>query len=269
MPLSVSNPHRSRPQVRHLLVWLAPMALLLSLLPLQRQRLATIQDRSATSQSLERQEEATAATLAVAQKMPTFGFDNLVANWFFLQFLQYFGDDEARAVTGYNLSPEFFRVIIPNDPYYRMFYLFLSGSTSNFAAKPEQSVALIAQGLERLNPNLPEDAFYIWRYRGVDELLYLGDGQAAQKSYQTAADWARQSNHPDAPLTIENSQRTADFLANNPLSKQAQVNAWASVLANAFDDGTRQRAIDRINALGGSVFINEAGEISIQFPPDD
>ena len=160
-------------------------------------------------------------------------------------------------------------MIIPNDPYYRMFYLFLSGSTSNFAAKPEQSVALIAQGLERLSPTVPEDGFYIWRYRGVDELLYLGDADEAQRSYRIAADWARQSSHPDAPYIAENSQRTADFLARNPLSKQAQVNAWASVLGSAFDDATRQRAIDRIEALGGSVFINDAGEISIQFPPDD
>ncbi|PSN15470.1 hypothetical protein C7293_07165 [filamentous cyanobacterium CCT1] len=256
-------------QTKRLLVWVAPVVLLLGLLPLQKQHLAALQDRTAVNQSFEQQDQATAATLALAQKMPTFGFDNVVADWFFLRFLQYFGDDVARAETGYSLSPEFFRVIIPNDPYYRMFYLFLSGSTSNFAAKPEQSVALIAQGLERLSPTLPEDGFYIWRYRGVDELLYLGDAEAAQKSYRIAADWARQSSHPDAPYIAENSQRTADFLARNPLSKQAQVNAWASVLGSAFDDATRQRAIDRIEELGGSVLINEAGEISIQFPPDD
>jgi hypothetical protein len=58
-------------------------------------------------------------------------------------------------------------------------------------------------------------------------------------------------------------------LATNPLSKQAQVNAWASVLANAFDDATRQKAIDRIEALGGQVTISETGGISLQFPEDD
>jgi hypothetical protein len=67
----------------------------------------------------------------------------------------------------------------------------------------------------------------------------------------------------------DNSQRTADFLANNPLSKQAQVNAWASVLSNAFDDATRQTAIDRIEALGGKVTISETGGINLQFPEDD
>lgn len=269
MQPSSSKRRSPPPWIKPLAIWGLPVALLLALVPLQQRRLATLQDRSVTDQSLHQQDQATAATLALAQKMPTFGFDNLVGNWFFLRFLQYFGDDEARAKTGYHLSPEFFRVVIPKDPYYRMFYLFLSGSTSNFAAQPEQSVAITAQGLERLTPTLPSDGFYIWRYRGVDELLYLGDGKAAQRSFQTAAAWGRQSPEVDAPIIAENSQRTADFLANNPLSKQAQVNAWASVLANAFDNATRQNAIDRIEALGGTVTVSETGEIRLQFPPDD
>jgi len=254
-----------------MLLWGLPIALFLLLVLLQHDRLVALQAKTsqATQQDLQRDEQATVAILDLAQKMPTFGFDNLVADWFFLRFLQYFGDDAARAKTGYNLSPEFFQAIIPRDPFYRLFYLFLSGSTSNFAALPEQSVALMAQGLERLSPTVPPDSFYIWRYRGVDELLYLGDGKAAQKSFQTAAEWARQSPHPDAPFMADNSQRTADFLANNPLSKQAQANAWASVLANAFDEATRQKAIERIEALGGQVTISETGGISLQFPEDD
>lgn len=255
---------------KSILPCLLPIALLAGVLPLQIQRLSDLQvEKESSISQLDRQVQVTASNLKIAQRLPTFGFDTLVADWFFLRFLQYFGDNDARAVTGYKLSPEFFRVIIPNDPYFRLYYVFLSGSTSNFAAMPDDSVAIITQGLERLTPEYPNDGFYIWRYRGVDELLYLGDGEAAQKSYQASADWARQSSHPDAPFITENSQRTADFLAKNPLSKQAQVNAWASVLGNALDDATRQRAIDRINALGGSVFISKAGEISIQFPPGD
>ncbi|HSM80528.1 MAG TPA: hypothetical protein VLS96_02525 [Nodosilinea sp.] len=268
MPIFSSSPRNVSQWLKPLVSWGLPVVLLLGLVPLQRQRLNTLQDHS-SAQSLEQQQQAIAAALALGQKMPTFGFDNLVADWFFLRFLQYFGDDEARAATDYSLSPEFFKAIIPNDPYYRNFYLFLSGSVSNFAAQPEQSVALIAQGLERLTPAFPDDGFYIWRYRGVDELLYIGDGEAAQKSFQTAAEWARQSSHPDAAFMAENSQRTADFLAQNPLSKQAQINAWASVLANAFDDNTRQNAIDRIEALGGAVIIDETGRISLRFPPED
>lgn len=255
--------------IKTILTGVVFVALLLGLATLQRQRLTTLQAGNADSQNFEQQDRATASALSLAQKMPTFGFNNLIANWTFLQFLQYFGDSEVRAVAGYDLSADFFRVIIPKDPYYRMFYLFLSGSISNFAGQPDQAVELMAQGLEHLTPTLPPDSFYIWRYRAVDELLYLGDGVAAQKSYQTAADWARQSPHPDAEFIAANSQTTADFLAANPVSKQAQANAWLSVLANAFDDATRLRAIERIEALGGTVTISETGGISLQMPPDD
>ncbi|MGB3312726.1 MAG: hypothetical protein WA939_13865 [Nodosilinea sp.] len=235
---------------------------------MQRQRLATLQAGTTTSENFEQQDQATASALQLAQKMPTFGFDNLVADWTFLQFLQYFGDSEVRTTAGYNLSPEFFEVIIAKDPFYRQFYLFLSGSVSNFAAQPQESVNLIADGLAHLSPTLPNDSFYIWRYKAIDELLFLGDGAAARQSFQTAADWASQSDHPDAELMVANSQATANFLARNPDSKMAQVNAWAGVLSNALDDATRQQAIDRINALGGEVII-ENGAVKIRFPEED
>lgn len=245
------------------------IALLFGLVSLQRGRLATLQSLDSSEQNLQRQLQATASTLELAQKTPAFGFNNLIADWTYLQFLQYFGDVEARQLTSYSLSPEFFKVIIPHDPFYRTFYLFLSGSTSNFAGEPEQTITLIDQGLEHLSPTVPPDSFYIWQYRAVDQLLYLGDGAAARQSYQTAADWARQSDHPDAAFIAESAQNTADFLANNPLSKKAQAAAWISVFSNAFDDATRRKAIERIQALGGTVSISETGGISIQLPTED
>jgi hypothetical protein len=245
------------------------LGLLLSLIAMQQQRLTALQERSLSTQEVRRQKEVIATNLALSQKLPTFGFDNLVADWFFLRFLQYLGDTEARKQTDYSLSPDFFRIIISRDPYYRMFYFFMSVSTSTLAAQPEVSVDLMAQGLTHLSPTMPADSFYIWRYKGTDELLFLGDGVAAQRSFQTSADWARQSSHPDAAIIGENSQATAIFLANNPDSRFAQIDSWFSVLANAFDDATRQRAIERIEALGGRILPNEDGSFSIQLPPED
>ena len=245
------------------------ISLLLGLIFMQQQRLNALQEERISDQDLVRQGKVTAANLIIAQNIPTFGFNNIIAGWFFLRFLQYLGDAEARDKTGYSLSPDFFRAIIPNDPYYRLFYFFMSVSTSTLAAQPEASVDLMAQGLSHLGPTTPDDSFYIWRYRGIDELLFLGDGVAAQQSFQTSADWARQSPHPDAYIWGPNSQRTADFLAANPDSKTAQVNAWANVLVSAFDEGTRRTAIERIEALGGTVTIDESGRISIQPPAED
>lgn len=245
------------------------VALFFCVVVMQRQRLDPRENQSSQIHDLNRQEEIISTNLALGQQLPSLGFDNFIANWFFLQFLQYFGDTPAREVNGYSLSPEFFKIIIPNDPYFRLFYIFMSGSTSNFAGQPEVSIELLSEGLQHMTPTVPDDSFYLWRYKAVDQLLFLGDGEAAQQSFQTAADWARQSSHADAPFIAENSQRTADFLANNPDSRFAQINSWFTVLANAFDDATRQRAIERIEALGGQVVPNERGGFSIQLPTED
>jgi hypothetical protein len=76
------------------------------------------------------------------KKMPSFGYNNIIANWVYLNFVQYFGDDEVRAKTGYSLSPEYFEVILGRDPRFIPAYLSLSTSTSMYAGMPERSIKL-------------------------------------------------------------------------------------------------------------------------------
>jgi len=202
---------------------------------------------------LERQLEQEAATLELMEKMPVFGFDNLVANWAYLKFLEYFGDNEARRLTGYQLSPEYFDVVIRRDPRFLDAYLFLSGSTSLYAGQPERTIELMDYGLKFLSPQVPKHSYYIWRYRAIDELLFLGDSKAAQTSFEKAAAWAETYSDPESQQVAAFSRRTAAFLQKNPTSKNAQVNAWGLVLSNASDDYTRRYAISRIRKLGGDV----------------
>lgn len=203
--------------------------------------------------------------LAITSRIPSFGFRNIRANSAFVSFLQYFGDDELRSKNGYSLSPEFFKVIIPNDPYYKNFYVFLTNSVSLSAAEPTISVELMEQGLELLEKHRLEDSFYIWRYKAVDELLFLNDTESAKQSFRRAAEWARTSNLPESELMASISKQTADFLEQNPDSKAAQIGAWSSVLTTAVDDGTRERAIEGIQALGGEVIVHEDGGIEIKY----
>ena len=236
---------------------------------LQQPHLRRLQGESIpTSVMLAEDETAEKLRLNLLQRLPTFGFKNVVADWTFLNFLQYFGDELARAQIGYRLSPDYFEVIINQDPYFKDYYLFLSGSTTLYAGLPQRSVALMEKGLTYLQPDSPPDSFFVWRYKGVDELLFLADSQAAQHSFEIAADWASQSSHPQGQDLAEISRQTAQFLARNPRSKRAQINAWQSILANAFDDPTRQLAISRIEALGGRVILQANGEITIQYPSE-
>jgi len=225
--------------------------------------------KNSSPEVLQQEIESEKLRLNLLEKTPVFGFDNLLADWVFLDFLEYFGDEAARQVTGYQLSPEYFEVILDHDPRFLEAYLFLSTSSSLYAGLPEKSVALMEKGLKLLSPQIPTKSYYIWRYKGVDELLFLGNAQAARQSFETAAEWASTYSDEESKQVALLSSQTAEFLAKKPDSKQAQVSAWTMVLNNASDDRTRAIAINRIEALGGKVIITPEGAVQIKLPQSD
>lgn len=228
---------------------------------LQVPQLNRISDRAkTTSQDTLRQEvDFEQLRLNLLQKTPVFGFDNLFADWVYLNFLQYFGDDPVRTVTGYSLSPEYFKIIVDHDPRFLGIYPALSTSISLYAAKPEISVALMEKGLKSMSPQSPPQSYYVWRQKAIDELLFLGDAKAARQSFEQAAKWASTYSDAESQNVAALSHTTADFLSRNPESKLAQVSAWTMVLNNVVDVRTRQLAISRIEALGGKVVVTPEG----------
>ena len=153
--------------------------------------------------------------LSAIKNMPSLGFRNLLADSVFLSFLQYFSDVSDGNSVENNLSPAFFESIISLDPFYRNYYLFLSSSTTLYAAQPQKTIEIMDRGLEKINPSIMPDSFYIWRYKAVDELLFLGDSRSARTSFEKAAEWASQSSDPDSELVGMASQQSADFLEND------------------------------------------------------
>ena len=219
--------------------------------------------------SFKKELELEKVRLNLLKNIPSFGFNNLASDWTFINFILYFGDDEARAKTGYALSPEYFEDILNRNPYFLDAYPFLSSSTTLYAGMPERTIDLMEKRLKSLSPKAPPKAYYIWRYKGTDELLFLGNAQAARQSFQTAGDWADTYVDSDSKYIAKISHQTAKFLASNPNSKSAQVNAWTLVLTNAFDDRVRKIAISRIQALGGTVSITPQGQFKVQPPNKD
>jgi tetratricopeptide (TPR) repeat protein len=238
---------------------------------LQIPQLRQLQTRSETAslEDIRRDLEAERVRLNVLEQAPSFGFDNVIADWTFLNFLQYFGDEAMRSRTDYALSPEYFDVILRRDPRFLSAYTFLSTSTAMYAGDPRRAIALTNEGLKHLSPTLPPDSHYVWRNKAIDELLFLGDAAAARQSFETAADWAEASGQPEGQSVASLSRQTATFLANNPDSSYAQFSAWMMVLTNAPDDRTRRTAADRIKALGGDVVPQPDGTFQIKPPPSD
>ncbi len=237
---------------------------------LQTPQLASLKQRKSLDKAVLRQQEAQAkAQLSIAKTLPTFGFDNMVANWHFIDFIQYFGDTEVRAKAGYGSSMEYFEAILDRDPRFLYGYFYLSSTGSLYAGQPERSVAMMNRGLKSLSPKVPDRGYYIWRLKAVDELLFLGKVPDARNSMLTAANWARQSSTTEGQNVARLSQNTAAYLARNPNSKQAQFDAWNMVLGAAVDDFVIKRAIVGIRSTGGKVTISPSGEFKVEAPAKD
>lgn len=220
-------------------------------------------------ESLERDIKIEKLRIDLLKKTPAFGFDNMMANWMFLNFLQYFGDDDVRARTGYSLSPEYFEVIVEHDPKFLQSYISLSTSISLYAGMPERSIALMEKALKSLKPKVPGKSYYLWRYKGIDELLFLGKAQASQNSFTTAADWASNYTDEESKYIALTSLKTANFLKRNPNSKYAQIATWGMILTNQVDEQTRKRAIHEMEKLGAKLVKTPEGKIQVIFPPKD
>lgn len=215
---------------------------------------------------IEKNNLTTSAQPISFKQLPTFGLGNLFANYDFIRFLLYFGDENLRD-TGYVQSPQLLETVISRDPYFMDFYLFLSESTTIHAGNPNKTIELIDKGISLIDGKYPVDGYRIWRYKGIDELLFLGDASAAQKSYREAGHVAIESTDPAIQAVGRRSLQTALFLSENPDSKQARISAWASLISTTLNDEARQRAVDEIEALGGEVIFKERGGVSIKYEP--
>jgi hypothetical protein len=205
--------------------------------------------------------------LDLLSKAPSFGFDNLIADWAFLNFLQYYGDEEARSQTDYSLSPKYFDIVTQRDPRFADTYLFLSGTVSHQIGQPEQALTLMQRGMKALSPQITPKAFVVWRFAALDQLLLLGDVPGAIQSLEMAADWSAKTQEYRnlAPVFAG----SATFLKTDPDSKLIRFQAWAAVYMQAGAMGdlkTQARAKQEILALGGVEKVDEKGRPIFTLP---
>ena len=76
------------------------------------------QDKFLTIDEIYQEEKNSSNKLALIKRIPTFGFDNLIASWLFLDFVAYYGNAEHRDITGYSVVPEYYELITIRDPRY-------------------------------------------------------------------------------------------------------------------------------------------------------
>ncbi|MDJ0706362.1 MAG: hypothetical protein QNJ46_24085 [Leptolyngbyaceae cyanobacterium MO_188.B28] len=217
---------------------------------------------------IEKSERTETLSLQILARIPSLGFANLMADWTFLRFLQYFGNDEARQETGYRLSAQYFETIIERDPLFTDINQYLFTSVSLYSGQPKKAIALTDQALAAMSPEFPPQSYYIWRNKAIDEFLLLEDVEKAIQSHLTASSWAEQSGDPEALAVAHMSRQTVEFLKTDPDSRIAKSLAWSNIILRVVDDQARQFAIDKIEEIGGEVTI-ENGAVRVFLPAED
>ena len=203
------------------------------------------------------EQETTKSALIFQQKMPNLGFDNIFADWTFLNFIQYFGDEKARLKTGYPLIPNYFEAIVQSDPRFVQALLSLSSANSIYAGSPNKTIAFLNEALKTITPETSPLAHYLWLYKGVDEMIFLGDLKAARQSFLMAEKWAKQAKEE---ITVKRTQEIILFLDTNPDTKKAKIAGWSMVLNNAIDKRTQKYAIDQLRELGIKINVEPIGK---------
>jgi hypothetical protein len=214
----------------------------------------------------QQQEEQIKAEVNFQKQLPSFGFNNLIADWAFLKYVQYFGDTEVRKIAGYSVVTDYFETIVERDPNFVQSHLVMSSANSLFAAKPEKTVELLNKALETVKPEILYYPFLLWTYKAADEILFLGDLEAAQNSYTMAANWTKLRQDELGRGLSQRYQQTTRFLATNPDPSQAQFGAWMSILSTSQDPKTQNYILEQLKTLGAEITIAPDGKLNIKPP---
>ncbi|MEB3219932.1 MAG: hypothetical protein VKN72_27345 [Nostocales cyanobacterium 94392] len=210
-------------------------------------------------------------SLQLLRKIPSLGFQNVISDWVYLNFIQYFGDTEVREKIGYGLCPDYFTTLVSKDSKFTNAVIIMDVCTAIFAGEPFESLQKLQLSAKSLQPQMDAvtvRSYYVWRAIGINQLLFQGQPLKAAESYKKAVAFAEKYNDEDSHRFIENMKRSITYLTNNPNSKMAQIGAWVNVLNTNPDPKTLQRVIKEIELLGGKVQKIEAGGFNVKLPPE-
>lgn len=193
-------------------------------------------------------QDRTRTQLQLAAKLPSLGFDNLLGNWAFLSYLQYFGDSDVRAQTGFTANEDYFEVMTLRDPRFTTLAPFISAGVAYYVAKPEKSVAFMTRMTNAIDPKTQQDAFWVWRFKALDQYLLLNDIPGTIHSLEMAARWAEVKG--ENRELADYFRGSANFLRRDPNVVSVRFYAWNEVYQNAVDPLVIQRSEQELLKMG-------------------
>jgi hypothetical protein len=184
---------------------------------------------------------------ADAIKLCSLGYDQLLADWYWLGFVQYIGDGDARTKDHYVLAESYIDLITGLDPRFVQPYWFAAFIIGSEQHQPQRAAELIEKGLSA-NPN----TWYLPFIAGINQYLYAHNEVAAAKYYRMAAKF------PDAPKWLD---RQANILEARIPSYIKEINIWDNIYRSSQDPLVKQRAREKLIVLWAHVYKSSTAQI--------
>lgn len=198
-----------------------------------------------------------------ALKFVSLGYDQMMADCWWLAFIQYYGDAKARLKDHCRYAYAYLDLITVLDPRFTQPYWFAAFAVGAEAHQPERAAELIERGIEA-----NQDNWYIPYIAGINQYLFARNDKAAATYYRRAAKYpdapkwlGRQAEILEAELpTLLKQIYTWDSIYNSTretlVRRQAKVNLielWQTVYSTVPSDEAKKRAVLELKALGVKV----------------
>ncbi len=177
---------------------------------------------------------------AEAVKLFSLGYDKLLADIYWLAFVQYIGDPLARTLDHSTCAYRYLDLITFLDPQFIQPYWFAAFTIGAEENKPDLAQKIIERGIEnnRDNWSLPFIA-------GINQYLFAHNDVAAAKFYKMAA------KYPGAPPWLA---RQAAILQARIPSFVKEINIYSNIYDSNGDALVRKRAHDKLISLWSQIY---------------
>lgn len=179
-------------------------------------------------------------------RLVSLGFDKLLADCYWLSFIGYYGDTQARIVDNYCLSVAYLDLITSLDPEFIQPYWFAAFCVGNDQKNPKKAAEILDKGIAANQNN-----WYLPFIAGFNQYMFAKNELGAAKYYRQA------SKYPGAPDWLE---RQAKILEAKIPSTVKEINTWTDVYYSVEEEGLKQRAREKLIRLWLDVYKRSPSE---------
>lgn len=177
---------------------------------------------------------------AQAVRLVALGYDQLLADFYWLAFIGYVGDGAARTEDHYRLADKYLDLVTGLDPHFIQPYWFCAFTVGSDQKRPMRANEILERGI-RANQN----NWYLPYIAGINLYLFAHDEVGASKYYQAA------SKFPESPRWLA---RQAEILAAKIPSALKEINTWDAIYRTEKTPMIRLKARQKLIQLWSQIY---------------